>query len=98
MGRHAEAEAEFREEVRVHPADLPAWESLVALLAAQNRSDDVRKTIAELIAAVPGVESYLSAMRILSVVGDGAGARHWQREGLQRFPEDLRLRRLPHRA
>jgi choline-sulfatase len=96
MSRHAEAEGEFREEIRIYPADFSAWDSLVVLLASENRPGDVRKTVGELIATVPGVESYLSAIRTLSVVGDTTGAAFWRAEGLKRFPEDSRLRRLPH--
>ena len=98
MSRHAEAEAEFREEVRAYPATYPAWESLILLIAAQGRGADARKVAAELVASVPGVDSYLSAIRALSVTGDAAGAAHWQREGLARFPEEPRLRRLPRAA
>ena len=95
MSRHAEAEAEFHEEIRIYPADLLAWDSLIVLLASQNRPADVRKTVAELIATVPGVESYLSAVRTLSVIGDKVGAAFWRAEGLKRYPEDSRLRRFP---
>ena len=98
MSRHAEAEAEFREEVRAYPAAYPAWESLVLLLAAQGRAADARGVAAEMVGSVPGVETYLSAVRALSVIGDAAGAAHWQREGLARFPEEPRLRRLPRAA
>ena len=98
MGRHVEAEAEFREEVRTNPATYEAWESLVLLLAAEGRPDDVEKAIAELVGRVPGAESYLSAIRALSVVGDASGAARWQREGTKRFPEDVRLRSVARRG
>jgi arylsulfatase A-like enzyme/Flp pilus assembly protein TadD len=98
MSRHAEAETEFREEVRAYPATYPAWESLVLLLAAQGRAADARAVAAEMVGSVPGVETYLSAVRALSVIGDAAGAAHWQQEGLARFPEEPRLRRLPRAA
>ena len=91
--RHQEAEAEFREEIRLFPETLKAWESLIALLAAQERSADLRATVAALVGTVPGVEPYLSAIRVLSVVGDEAGARRVRQEGLQRYPDDPRLRK-----
>ncbi len=98
MSRHGEAEAEFREEVRAYPATYAAWESLVLLLAAEGRGADARAAATEMVGAVPGVESYLSAVRALSVIGDAAGAAHWQQEGLARFPEEPRLRRIPRAA
>ena len=98
LNRHSEAEAEFRAEVRAFPATYQAWESLVLLLAAQGRPADARAAVSEMIATVPGVDSYLSAIRALAVVGDAASAAHWQREGLARYPEEPRLRRMPRAA
>lgn len=98
LNRHTEAEAEFRAEVRAFPATYQAWESLVLLLAAEGRPADARAAVSEMIATVPGVDSYLSAIRALAVVGDTSGAARWQREGLTRYPEEPRLRRLPRAA
>lgn len=92
MGRHAEAEAAFRMEIRAYPSTYGAWESLVLLLAAQGRIADVRKTVKELTETVPGAESYLSAARVLSVVGESALAGAVRREGAARHPGDERLR------
>ena len=98
MSRHREAEAEFREEIRLHPATFAAWSSLVVLYAAQNRPADVKTTVEEMIAASPGVDAYLAAFQTLSILGDRAGADRWRREGLRRFPEEPRFRRAPRPA
>ena len=95
MSRHQEAEAEFRREIQLYPETLTSWESLIALLAAEGRSADVDSTAESLVRTVSGVEPYLSMVRVLSVVGDEAGARRWQREGIQRYPDEPRLRRRP---
>ena len=92
MGRHQEAEGEFREEIRLFPETLTAWESLIALLAAQGKAADLRATVDSLVRTVPGVEPYLSAIRVLAIVGDEPDARRVQAGGLRRFPDEPRLR------
>jgi hypothetical protein len=79
-------------EIRAYPSAYGAWESLVLLLAAQGRAADVRKTVKELTETVPGAESYLSAARVLAVVGEPALAGAVRREGAARHPGDERLR------
>ncbi|MEO8053814.1 MAG: sulfatase-like hydrolase/transferase [Acidobacteriota bacterium] len=98
MGRHTEAEAEFREELRAYPTTLAAWSSLVILYATQNRTADARKAIEDMVAASPGVDAYLAAFQTLSVLGDRAGAERWKREGLKKYPGDARFNRLPRPA
>ncbi|MFN7987124.1 MAG: sulfatase-like hydrolase/transferase [Thermoanaerobaculia bacterium] len=98
MGNPAGAEAELLEEIRLHPAELGAWSSLVLVQAAQGKREEARGTAEKMIASVPGVESYLSAMRVLSVVGEREAARRCQQEGLRRYPGDPRLARLGGKA
>lgn len=94
MGRSGEAEAEFLEEIRHFPADLGTWSNLVLLQVSLNRREDAKRTVETMVVAVPGVDSCLTAVRVLSVVGEEAAARRWQQEGLRRFPGEPRLRRL----
>ncbi len=96
--RHEEAEAEFKKEIRLYPSTLNAWSSLVVVFAAQNRLPDARRTVEQMIAANPAVDSYLYAIRTLAIAGDREGAEHWQREGLRRFPQEKRLRKIPRPA
>ena len=95
MNRHAEAEAEFREEVRFYPATVNAWNALVFLLAAENRHDDVRRAVDEMLSKVPGVETWLSAVRIWTVIGDRKSAELCREAAVRRYPEEPRLRGLP---
>ena len=94
MNRHVEAEAEFREEVRHYPATMNAWNALVFLLAAENRHDDVHNAIDEMLAKVPGVETWLSAVQIWTVIGDRKSAELCRQEAVRRYPEEPRLRGL----
>ncbi|HSL82930.1 MAG TPA: hypothetical protein VLF66_09145, partial [Thermoanaerobaculia bacterium] len=59
---------------------------------AEGRAADVRKTVKELTERVPGPESYISAMRVLAVVGEHALAGAMQKEGAARHPGEKRLR------
>ncbi len=98
MGRHAEAEAEFREELHAYPTTLEAWTSLVILYASQNREADAHRTVEEMVAASPGVDAYLAAFRTLSILGDRVAAERWKREGLKKYPGETRFRLAPRAA
>jgi arylsulfatase A-like enzyme/Flp pilus assembly protein TadD len=93
LGRASEAEAEFREEIRAYPTTLAAWSSLVILYATQQREADAQRALADMVAASPGVDAYLTAFHTLSVLGDRAGAERWKLEGLKKYPGDPRLRK-----
>lgn len=95
MDRPTDAEAEFREEVRIFPASIEARVGLAVISLTLGRPDDSRKSVAEMIAAVPTADSYQKGMRTLVVIGDRAGAERLRREALERFPDDPRLQRLP---
>lgn len=95
MNRHAEAAAEFREEVRFYPATMDAWNALIFLIAAENRHDDVRRAIDEMLAKVPGVETWLAAVRIWTIIGDRTSAELCRQEAFHRYPEEPRLRGFP---
>ncbi len=98
MNRPADAETEFRTEIRSYPTTLAAWTSLVILYASQNREADARKTIEEMVAASSGVDAYLAAFRTLSILGDKAEAERWKREGLKKYPGETRFRVVPRAA
>lgn len=52
----------------------------------------MRKTAKELTETVPGAEAYLSAVRVLEVVGESALAARVRKEGAARHPGERRLR------
>lgn len=74
MARIGEAEKEFLEEIRRHPANTNGYTALVALLAAQGRRDDARRVAEALAAAVPTESGRATASGVLRMVGDAEGA------------------------
>ncbi len=52
----------------------------------------MKETVRELTAKVPGPDSYLSAVRVLGVVGETALAAAVRNEGRRRYPGEARLR------
>jgi arylsulfatase A-like enzyme/predicted Zn-dependent protease len=93
MERLGEAEAEFKEEIRVFPDNLDAWSSLTALYAAKGRLADVRRTAKEMVEANPTPEAFATAAKTLSVVGDNEGAAILRSLAARKFPGDRRFRR-----
>ncbi len=93
MERSREAEAEFREEIRLFPHNLDAWSSLVALYASEGRLADVRQTVKEMVTANPTAEAYALAEKTLRVVGDREGAAMLRVLAARKFPADPRFRR-----
>ena len=91
MGRPAEAEPEFLEEIRLFPDNLDAYASLVALSASQGRLEEARDVVRRLVTANPMPESFALGMKALAVVGDRAGAESVRRAGAARFPSDRRF-------
>ena len=94
LGRTAEAESAFREEIQFFPQQSLAYRNLIVLYVAEGRLDDATKLVHDLEKAAPTAPSYVAISETLRVVGDAAGARFWARRGLQRFPNDKTLKRL----
>jgi choline-sulfatase len=94
LGRTAEAEAAFREEIQFFPQQSLAYRNLIVLYVAEGRLVDATKLVHDLERAAPTAPSYVAISETLRVVGDEQGARFWARRGLQRFPNDKTLKRL----
>lgn len=94
LGRSREAEAAFREEIRLFPEGPNAYANLMLLLVTEGRAEEATKLIYELLEAAPTPPSYVAVIQTLKTVGDDRGARFWMRKALQRFPNDSRLRKL----
>ena len=88
MERLPEAEAEFKEEIRLFPEGLDAYTSLTLLYASQERPADVRETIRSLVTAIPTPEAYARAVKTLNVAGDRSGAETVRRMAAAKFPSD----------
>ena len=74
LGREAEAEAAFREELRDFPASAPAWTGLALLYASQGRETEARRTLETLVQRVHTPEALFAASRTYEVLGDPRSA------------------------
>jgi tetratricopeptide (TPR) repeat protein len=95
LGRDADAEKEFREEIRWFPEDPQAYKNLILLFVLQGRNQEATQLIFDLAKASPTPPSYVAIAEALRVVGDVRGARYWVHKGLQEFPNSEMLRRFP---
>ncbi|MEZ5292729.1 MAG: sulfatase-like hydrolase/transferase [Vicinamibacterales bacterium] len=84
LGRNAEAEAQFREEVTLFPANLQAWAGLAMLYRSQGRDDGVERTIGSMVQNVPTAEGYGLGARLWTMFGEPARAAGLQREAATR--------------
>jgi arylsulfatase A-like enzyme/Flp pilus assembly protein TadD len=94
LGRNAEAEREFRQEIAIYPTEPDAYASLMLLLASTGRLQEATQVVFELIKASPRPPSYIAVSETLQVMGDDRGARYWAQQGLRKFPENRDLRAM----
>lgn len=85
LERHDEAEAEFKEELRLFPDSLGAYSALTMLYHASNREDAALEMIEGLLAAVPTQDGHATAVRLLTITGQAERARAVRAEARQRF-------------
>jgi arylsulfatase A-like enzyme/Tfp pilus assembly protein PilF len=93
LGRNEEAERALKEEIALSPADPRAYESLIVLLLSEGRSDEATHLVVQLIDAAPTADNFAAISKMMVTLGDHNGARYWAARGLQKFPEDARLRK-----
>ena len=91
LGRAAEAEQEFLEEIRLYPDRLDARVSLSALYASVGRREDARRVVIQLVARQPTPEAFLLGMRTFHATEDAKGEEQLRREGRRLFPRDARF-------
>jgi choline-sulfatase len=80
QGRNAEAEAAFREEIRLFPNNGQAWTSLAALYASESRSDDARRTLREFAQKQPTGRTFEAIGEAYDVLGAPAEGKRWKAE------------------
>jgi len=78
VGRDADAEAAFREEIRQFPGDVDAYRSLIVLLVAEARTDEGTRVVLALAKQSPNAQTFRMISETLRVVGDENGARYWR--------------------
>jgi arylsulfatase A-like enzyme/Tfp pilus assembly protein PilF len=86
MGRAAEAEQAFREEIKSYPGNAAARAGLAMLYASEGREADARGALGALVADVATPEAYFAAIRTYEILGDPGTANELKRELGKKFP------------
>ena len=94
LGREAEAEAEFRQEIALIPYSREARIGLGLLFRSQGRDAEARDALAGIVTANPraGADEYVVVARTFATLGDIDAARDWAARGRALYPADSRLR------
>ena len=74
LGREAEAEAAFLEEIRDFPGNPSPRAAIAFLYASQGREADARKALADLVRDLNTPEAYFSAIKTYEILGDPQAA------------------------
>jgi len=91
LERYAEAEAQYREELKTFPRSVHVYSRLAMLYAATNRQEAVEDVLNELVAATPTPESYAAAARLWTIVGNRTRAEALRSDARDRFRGDPSL-------
>jgi tetratricopeptide (TPR) repeat protein len=91
LDRYAEAEAQYREELKAFPRSVHVYSRLAMLYAATKRQEAVEDVLNELVAATPTPESYATAARLWTIVGDRTRAEALRSDARARFRGDPSL-------
>jgi tetratricopeptide (TPR) repeat protein len=81
MGRFAEAEAAFRQEIARFPGTTEAYVRLAILLASQRRFGEIEPTLDAMVEASPRPGTYELAAQAMADLGNEEGARSYRRRG-----------------
>ena len=88
LEQYAEAEAQYREELRAFPRSVQAYASLAMLYRVSNRDDAVEDVLNELVAETPTPEGYAVAARLWTILGDPSRAEALKSDARARFRGD----------
>ena len=88
LDRYAEAEAQYRLELRAFPRNVQAYASLAMLYRASNRDDAVEDVLNELVSGTPTPEGYAVAARLWTILGDRSRAEALRSDAQARFRGD----------
>ena len=91
LDRHADAETQFREELRAFPRSIRAYSSLALLYRVSNRPGGVEDTLDALIEASPTPEGYDTAARLWTIAGEPERAATLRADARARFRGDPSL-------
>jgi arylsulfatase A-like enzyme/Flp pilus assembly protein TadD len=85
LGREAEGEAAFREEIRDFPGAPPPYTGLAMLYASQEKSEEARAVL-ESLARARTPEAIFAAARTFEILGDPESAALLRAQGRRLFP------------
>jgi arylsulfatase A-like enzyme len=91
LDRPAEAEPEFRDELRAFPHNMQAYASLAMLYGAADRDGDVEDVLAELVESTSTPEGYAMAARLWTQLGERSRAEALRSDARARFRGDPSL-------
>ena len=89
--QYAEAEEEFREELREFPHDLQAYGALAMLYRASGRDGEIEDVLNDLVGTAPTPEGYAMAARLWSTLGERGRAEALRSDARARFRGDPSL-------
>ncbi|MGH9329065.1 MAG: sulfatase-like hydrolase/transferase, partial [Vicinamibacterales bacterium] len=75
VGRNAEAEAAFKEEIRLFPQNRRAYAGLAMLYRSLGRDADAERAIRDMLETAPGAESQSIARQLWTMFGEPEKAR-----------------------
>ena len=85
LGRYADAEAAFKEEIKNFPRNSQAYTRLAIVYGLQHRTvGEVDRLLEAMVAANPGPATVELAAKTLDTLGDAPGARAWRRRAAAR--------------
>lgn len=88
LDRYAEAEMEFREELRQFPRNIRPYSSLAMLYRASNRDRAVEQIIRDLMETAPTPEGYAMAASLWTILGERSRAEAVRLDARTRFRGD----------
>ncbi len=86
LGREAEAEAAFLQEIRDFPSNASPRAAIAFLYASQGRETDARKALSDLVREINTPEAYFAAIRTYEILGDRQAASGLKAEQRRLFP------------
>ena len=86
LGREAEAEAAFLQEIRDFPYNASPRAAIAFLYASQGRETDARKALADLVRDLNTPEAYFAAIKTYGILGDPHSAAGLRAEQRRLFP------------
>jgi arylsulfatase A-like enzyme/predicted Zn-dependent protease len=94
LGRNAEAEREFLQEIQSFPHDTRPYASLALLYASEGRGPEAVGALRRMVESEGSPAAYAEAVRTLRILGDPQGAAALLRHALAVHPGSRELRAL----